>query len=322
MDKGGKWIATRKGAPGWRGYHLPSMYSISMETTFGQMAKRFLLARQSVQGLQDFINGDLAEPYVAQDIQGRKDTASRIEVGAEWHKIMSVDVQQKAPLFWFVKRAWSGDQCVGLRGGSLDSWDDVHAVQNAVGEEVKNTGVVIDCGFGSMENSGVYRECAEHCTFEFNEKLQKGYGVGWTPAKSYGGTRQWTRVNKDTGETIPMPYIVRPDDPFKGTLRANRVLIDMFEFNRNVFLDVLERLRSNEFPGLRWIVSPELLTEEYRKHMNGIVKKQKVKYGAIIDEWVSRSRQWPDHMMTCEVQGIALAASFGLFPLTLKDVKQ
>lgn len=320
MDEHGKWVATRRGAPGWIGFHLPSMYSVSRETSVAEMVKRFLLARDSAQGLQDFINSDLAEPYVAQDLQGRKDLTSSIEAGAEWKKIMSVDVQAKSPYFWFIVRAWGSDKCVGLDGGPLETWDDVRTMQKK--HQIVDSGVIIDSGYGSMENAGVYRECAQVCEFQVDPLTGKGLGVGWTPAKSYGGRKTWTEViNKETGERRTLPFINRRIDPFMGTPEAARVEIDFFEWCLETFLDVLDKFRTGDFPGIKWAVAPEMLTEEYQKHMNALYVKQVVKYGKIVDQWTKRGFRWPDHMLKCEAQGVAFAASYGLFPLKTEDVK-
>lgn len=113
MDEQGQWIPTARDTTSNRhaGYHLPRMYAPrrGFESTFGGMAKKFLENKANGEGMRGFINSDLAEPDVTQEF-----ARNRIEIinetrfsTDEWCPLLTVDVQQTWPYFWFVVRKWS-----------------------------------------------------------------------------------------------------------------------------------------------------------------------------------------------------------------------
>ena len=304
MDAKGVWRPTQRGAPGYRGYHLPSMYSVSKETTFGNMAKRFLLAKKGLTGVQDFINSDLAEPYMSQDM-----TSERIEVVSKelessksdgWVGIMSVDVQQKAPYFWYVVRKWKDGNSEGIVADNCDRWEDLREIQLANG--VQDAMVIVDSGFGAKSDAEVYRNCAA-----FGEIKDRREGlplhVGWMPARGMPGRKRW----RDTETGIHLPYYLKAIDPFMGTSKAGALEISLFEFSSDFFRDILQPLRESK-GGYSWAISSQMDNDVYRRHMNSHKKHED-------NKWVKRHRYWPDHLNDCEIEGVALAMFFGLFKI-------
>lgn len=110
MDAGGKWIPTRAGVIGHRGYHLPSFYAphVDFESSWGGMAKKFLDAQESGAGMRGYINSELAEVDDSQE-HGRL----AVEINSEnfartdWTALMSCDFQKLWPYLWFVIAKWS-----------------------------------------------------------------------------------------------------------------------------------------------------------------------------------------------------------------------
>lgn len=113
MDANGLWKPTKRDVTSNRhaGYHLPSMYAPrrGFESTFGGMAKKFLECKQSSDGMRGFINSVLAEPDMTQEharnrveVEGQK----RISDDEFWTTLMTSDVQQNWPYFWFTARKW------------------------------------------------------------------------------------------------------------------------------------------------------------------------------------------------------------------------
>jgi hypothetical protein len=315
MDAAGEWRPTQTGVPGYVGYHLPSMYSTSKETTFGAMAKRFLSAKRSLQGLQDFINSDLAEPYMAQDMgSGRKKVIEHnleSEAAGGWVKFMSVDCQQKAPYFWYVVRAWKDGNSEAVESGSLDTWEELRAKQLEHG--VKDIGVIVDSGFGARSDAEVYRNCAA-----FGEFDQRNEGLplhmGWIPAKGFPGDKKW----KNDGEILP--YVLQEVDPFMGTSAAGECKMCLLEFNSDFFRDVLEDLRSGR-DGHKWAVGPKAANEHYWRHMDSHhkVTVENRQSGLAREKWKKRSERWPDHLNDCEIMQVVLAMFYRLFELHTKE---
>lgn len=311
MVRSGEWRPTQKGLPNYRGYHLPSMYAAHRQCNFGKMAVRFLKSVNNLDGPRGFINSDLAEPYAAQDISTKRvEKVMQIEVLAEWKKIMSVDCQAKSPHFWFVIRAYGGKEIIGLKGGPLETWDDVRSVQLASG--VPDAGVIVDSGYGAKDDAEVYRTCADYGEQIEDGVIAKIVHIGWMPAKGMPGNRTWR--DKETG--LYLPYYYRPIDPYIGLRDAGNHSIEVFEFASDYFKDILQSLRNPRDPAnakYRWSIHADLDTDEYHLHMRGEVKDDLKSPGR--PKWRIRHRYAKNHMFDCETMQVAAANAFGLLEI-------
>lgn len=316
MVRAGEWRATKKGAPGYRGYHLPAMYCAHRECNFGRMAVRFLKAKKGVTGLQGFINSDLAEPYMHQEVSvERTEMIAQIEVTAEWQVQMTIDCQQKAPYFWFVKRAWGGKESHGVEAGSVDQWDEIEALQRKGG--IHNLRVMVDSGFGAKDDAEVYRQCATHGEVVEGQQDQLPICMGWIPAKGFPSRQRW---KNDKGIYLPWRYQIT--DPFMGTDKAGKVRIELFEFAADFFKDILVNMRAGK--GLiKWSVPKSMATDLYWKHMDGQVKKERVNKmtNLVTLKWEKRHRHWPDHIYACEVMQVAFASALNIIELETEERK-
>ncbi len=313
MDKNGIWKPTQQGAPGWRGRHLPSMYAPGFESNFGQMAKKFLLAKRSVDGLRGFINSDLAEPDDGQDVSvERVELIKKSEVTSELKLLMTVDCQQKAPYFWYVIRAWGENSCHGIKAGSADTYEDLRKIQLAHG--VQDIAVWLDSGFRARSGEAeVYRNCAA-----YGELIPTRRGlahIGWMPTKGMPSSKRWN--NPETKQK--QPYSVSSIDPFMGTEKAGQIEMNLFEFSADYFKDILDDLRKRRSTFARnfvWSADENMMDDMgvYWKHMDGQIKKTIVlKSGWEKQEYRPRGRYWPDHIYACEYAQIAQAMFFERF---------
>lgn len=317
MIAAGEWRPTRTGAPGYRGYYLPAMYALHAQCSVGKMASRFLAAVHSLEGPRSFINNDLAEPYGQQGVGSKRvEALASVEVGAEWKLLMTVDCQQKAPHFWHIVRAYGGREIIGASGGPLETWDDVRAAQERA--KVKDVGVIIDSGYGAKDDAEVYRNCAAHGELLPFQTTHRDLHVGWLPAKGMPGRRRW----RDQATGLFVPWFNRPTDPYMGTLNAGQVTLEVFEFARDAFNDILERLRYNKAGDFHWTISKELDTDEYHLHMRGQVKREVVKGGRLVIEWQKRYSHAPDHLRSCEIMQVAGAMAMGLLDINLVETRK
>lgn len=312
MVRDGVWTPTNPGASrGFVSRHLPSIYACSPETSCGMMALKFLNQKKSLLGLQGFINGDLAEPYQAQDTQSQRIGVIRdtIEITAEHVPLMTVDCQAKAPYFWHVTRQWSGGNSTGVSAGPLDTWDDVETLQRKF--NVENRCLMPDSGHGAKSDADVYRVCAEHGS-QINRRDKLPQHVGWMPAKGQPGRRRWRNA-----KGLMLPWRLQPIDPFDGTTAAGKLEMALFEFASDFFNDVLESLRAGN-GGHTWEVVKEVATEEYWRHMDGQIKApvRNPRTGFITWQWIGRGKHWPDHLRDCEKMNVALANFFELLSIT------
>ena len=310
MVRAGEWRPTAPASAGFRSRHLSSLYASTPSTTFGKLAVKFLQSKQSVLGLQGFINGDLAEPMMSQDSSSeRVEVVKRsVEVGSDVAQLITVDCQQKAPHFWAVKRTWKDGESQGLDYIKCDHWDELEAFQRST--KVPDAAVLIDSGFGAKSDAEVYRNCAEHCEMAVEPQIGMQFGVGWMPAKGMVGRKRWR--DKETG--LYVPYFRRPIDPYLGTANAGKCRLDLFEFAADYYKDLLHALRNGEGK-MNWAVTEGLATEEYWRHMDGQIKTrvENRATGSVFWRWQLRHRHWPDHLFSCEVMQVAFAQFLGLF---------
>lgn len=313
MDAKGEWRATNpNGAPGYRGRHLPSMYVNSFECNFGQMAKKFLLNKNSVEGLKGFINSDLAEPYLSQDSASKRVeliTAKQKLNPQEWNLIMTVDCQQKPPYFRYLIRAWkhTGDS-QGLKYGPADNWEEVHAIQ--LENQVKDDAVWVDSGFQAKSGEAdVYRNCAQHGTLV--ESQEKYAHLGWLPCKGFSGKKRWR--DKDD-KTQQHPWFMGEIDPYMGTDKAGQVVMNLFEYSDDYIKDALQNLRGGKTQ-YQWSVCDEMSCEQYWKEMDAEHKVTVLnkRTGFTKVEWQKRHKDWPNEAFDLEKMQTAAAMFYGLF---------
>lgn len=335
MNKGGVWRATH-GVPALAGEtsdaspaeagtpcrarftsrHLPSLYSTAPSCGFGAMARRFLEQKQSLLGLQGFINGDLAEPYVSQDTaSARVELITRsVEVTAEWQKLLTVDCQYKAPHFYWVKRAWNGGNSEGIAAGSADSWEELRSVQLA--DAIPDTRVLVDSGFGARSDLEVYKTCVRFSELQALPPVagqgDRAMALGWIPTKGMPGRKRW----KDPESDLYVPWYLAPMDPFLGTSGAGQVQMNLLEFAGDFYKDILANLRAGR-GGHKWTVPESMATEEYWRHLDAEVKTAKLSTltGRTTYAWLPRSKHWPNHWLDCEVQQVAGASFLRFFAL-------
>jgi hypothetical protein len=300
MDERGTWRPTTKGAPRYRGRHLPAMYSSASSCRTGILAREFLLALKSPEGVKGFINSRLAEPDVSQSIQvDRKEfTQLRIEVGDEWTILAGVDCQRKKPLFWWFTRAFNGKKSHGLNYGNCNTWDELEAAMDE--NKVRDSNVIIDSGDG-VSTADVYLNCAGRC--DLLDSPQDGIPVcmGWVPAKAAGG-HYWRET--DSGLLIPVRKGIV--DPYAGTPQAGTCKLELLNFNSEHFEDVFENLRKNK-TFMEWTVSESVNTDEYHKHIGGKTKKKVLRDGIWRYKWMSLTTEFPDHLRACEINILVLA---------------
>jgi len=346
MDRNGVWIPTKEAAHGFRGYHFPSMYASSVETMVGKMAVKFLQQTHSLSGAQGFINGDLAEPYLAQDTlhQRKEMVQQRIEISDTWKPMMTVDCQAGTPAFWFAKGVFRDDAAQIIEAGSCEQWEELRLIQLASEPKIPDVLVGVDSGYGARSEAEVYKNCVrfgelkdKSLTCQTSQGLVNRIGApilfqGWIPCQSMPGRKLWK--NGESG--LSDPFTIRSIDPFLGTQEAGKVDMPLFQFAADFFEDILDNMRRG-MAGFKFSVSDNvdkgILThnlypmtshiaiassEEFWQHMDGHFKAviQNKFSGATRHGWVKRHSHWPDHILDCVRNMVALANFFGFFSIT------
>ncbi|MDE2099874.1 MAG: phage terminase large subunit family protein [Patescibacteria group bacterium] len=331
MDAGGHWVQTAVNPiPGEIGWHLPSLYSTSPDCAIGKLAVKFLKAKRSPEGVKGFINSDLAEPHMNQELRIDKVglAARQIEITNQWLNLLTIDFQQVAPYFRWMVRSWDGgNKTHGLEFGSAMNWYEIDEIQKK--HSIIPQAVGIDIGFNQAQ---VLAECADlslpnRC--QLDESIQDGLPMvnGWNPMKSYGGKKLFqirTEEERD-GRVISriayQPFRKKNDtDPFAGTEMAHRMRIETIEWLSDWFEDAMENIRMGK-TNIEWTISPECDVEEYHEQMAGkhrvYSKKDPRAY-----KWETVSQGYPDHIHVCEVAQIVLACRLELLSWEAMQTKK
>lgn len=285
MLRDGQWRAENPGAlPGHRSYHLSALYSV--RRSFGALAVKFLQDKQSLMGLQDFVNSILAEPWEeAMTTESRPLTVGEYNLRAPVEegtaRIMAVDVQQDC--FYFVCRAFARDGSSKLIDeGRLTTWADLEFKVTELGLDTpRNIGgvlaklVIVDSGFRTDE---VLDVCLRNRYIPAKgEDRAEGYGV---------------KLGKSLRKAIS---VIKP-------YRRGWFLM---LFSSPAAQDVLEWLRGGQGPA--WTVAADA-SEEYKAHLDAHrkVMRRSPLTGRETYIWKQIGRR-PNHMLDCELMILAMA---------------
>jgi phage terminase large subunit GpA-like protein len=285
MLREGVWRAENLGAlPGHRSYHLSALYSV--RRSFGALAVKFLQDKQSLMGLQDFVNSILAEPWEdAMTTESRPLTVGEYTLRAPAEertvRFMAVDVQQDC--FYFVCRAFAKNGSSKLIDeGRLTTWADLEFKVTELGLDTqRNIGgmmaklVVVDSGFRTDE---VLDVCIRNRYIPAKgEDRLEGYGV---------------KLGKSLRKAIS---VIKP-------YRRGWFLM---LFSSPTAQDVLEWLRSGQGPA--WTVAADA-SEEYKAHLDAHrkVMRRSPLTGRETYLWKQIGRR-PNHMLDAELMILALA---------------
>lgn len=150
-------------------YHLSSFYSPWL--TFGDMAYKFLSAKDEPERLMNFINSWLAEPWENKANRMQSDIVLEKKLNylrgtmpAE-AQLLTCGVDVQLDHFWYSVRAWGPHLTSWLVDyGRVETWGDVETVINRdyadTNGEVRNINLAcIDSGYNTDE---VYSFCAQH----------------------------------------------------------------------------------------------------------------------------------------------------------------
>jgi len=287
------------------------------------MAKKFLTAKKSIDGVKGFINSDLAEPDCNQSVGIDRvgQAGKHIELSKEWLLILSVDFQQISPYFWYVVRAWNGtDASHGIECGSFMQWHEMDEIQAKY--KIIPQAVFIDSRYNRSE---VLQNCANMemtSRGSLDPAVQDALPMwnGWNPVMAFGNHREF-RVQDEQGGFRYQPFRwMGGHDPYIGTELAKRVQIQILEFKSDNFEDLMENVRSGK-TFFNWTISPEMDTPEYNKHMAGKIRKSK-KNNPRDYSWVQRRSDWADHIRSCELIGFAGAYALNLISYDAAKTKE
>jgi phage terminase large subunit GpA-like protein len=282
MLRAGKWVAENASPlPGWRSYHLSSLYSALIP--FGRIAVKWLSSLDSVSGLQNFVNSYLADPWKEKAIEIKEEKLVALYSSAErgtydrddgGFNLMAVDVQ-RTYLVWTVRRFYRGMKSLLVDWGNAPWWNDLD--ESFARYECRFCAV--DSGYGERTQE-VYEQIAQR-----NSR--------WLAVKGQATMAEFFRLTKI--------------DPFTGSKNAGQTKISLLHVNDTVWTDELLARLDGKVTG--WFLT-KAIDILYQRQILAVYKVEKKKRNGSI-EVLLRTRS-ENHIFDCEKYLLALAALLGL----------
>ena len=288
----GRWLPDRKrhGIRRHIAFHLPTFYSPWV--SFGEIATKFLKAKNYPEQLQNFVNSWLAEPWredysnlqqheAIAELEERMLPYERGTVPKEAVLLTAgVDVQEQG--FYFVLRAWAPDLTSWLVWeGFIDTWEGLEAVlfeRRYLTEDGEMMTVELACIDSGHRADEVYRFCNAHP------------GV--------------TRAVKGASHDMRG----RPYQPPSKESRSQLGWGAPWIVNTAYYKDFIVR-RQRIAPGLpgAWYIY-QGVSQEYLRHMTSEVRIQE--RGRV--KWVKRSSHAQNHLWDAEVYATIAQDMYGI----------
>lgn len=303
MLRGGEWIPTNlKAEPERRSYHLNGLYA--PWTTFGQIAVKFLQDKNSILGLQDFVNRILAEPWLEHEVKQvelRPGSYKLGELRNDEMLVMSIDVQEAGGFHvWAVIRGWtkSGETRL-IWCGKLESWGDV--TERVFHFNINPRAVFIDAGDQTRD---VYRVCCEN-----------GY-------IALIGSDRPSFSEIENHQKIERPYVRSASgDPFSGKVAGSKTgwkwkLCPVWRWSNPAIKDILHNfIKTDNFIAQD---TPNV----YKDHLSAEVKVAVKNPTTGKTKYIWKQVGKHNHLMDCEcmnIVGAALHGRLNLQPSNLTD---
>lgn len=280
MMQDGQWIAQSDSAiPDHRSYHLNSLYSPTLR--FGEILTKWLQANDNVDGIKNFVQGWLAEPWrdeilnvAPEQVLELQDDYDRGEKKGTL-RILSADVQRSH--FWWTCRGFneSGESWL-IDHGMCPSFDDLDSVFETY-----------DCRYGIVDTG-------------YGDRTQEIYEQIWRRRGSWWGIKGW--------KTMTLPYKHNAIDPFSGTAKQGTCKIPLVHVNVTIWQGELSQRRAGKIKDWHIYREPD---PNYLKQMTSKWQHEQVdKKGNVKIEWRTKSHQ-DDHYWDCETYTLAFVRLVG-----------
>ena len=274
----GKWRA-QSSSNKHRSYHLNSLYSPTL--TFSDIMVKWIQAHDNVDGIRNFVQGWLAEPWKdeilnvsVEKIQELEGEYERGTIKGEL-RIMSVDVQRSH--FYYIVRGFDKDGSSYLIDHSMvptfADLDDAFATY--------------ECHYGVMDTG-------------YGDRAQECYEQLFLRRRSWTGIKGW--------KSMATPFKVNQIDPFSGSGKQGKHKIKLIHLDVTVWQGELGARRAGKTKGWRLYKDPDIM---YLKQLSSKWQHESVnKKGEVSVEWRTKSGAG-DHYWDCETYCLAFSKLVG-----------
>lgn len=314
LNDTGKYVCIKNdGDSAIRSYTWSSFVNIGLSFEYfaiqGMQAKRTM----KTMGLKDewinFINQVYGRFYKAEPIV-EQSKIKVIELDSEEQtkdsvKIMTVDVQRKGNVKYYVIRQWlkNGMFSRRIEHGIVREWDEIDAV--AKKHNIHFPCVGIDSGDGERTLE-IYGECVKHGKVI---KLPNGTlkYICWTALKGdqkpfYKHKDGIMRVYSEEGSG---------DCQFPVGHKLKGIPAPLYLWSNYSIKTIMSKLRDNEMKNVTWSVDKKDPEYDQSMYSEGLVEVINKKTGIPEMRWIQKYEL--NHWFDCECMNLTLAIMFGLF---------
>jgi hypothetical protein len=218
-------------------------------------------------------------------------------------RFLTVDVQRKAPRFWYVCREWAKDgESRKIQHGYCHTWEELDILREKL--RVRKFRVFVDAGDGQNDD-----EIFTHCALA-------GGGNNWG---KFQGKPFWYCYNATKGFGLRV-FKENGNKPFKiDTIKVNLPATPMykgvygplfFKFSNPRLKTVLQHLRDGK--GVKWLSNDE--DPEYQNQMISEIAVP----GKTGVEFVQVNQNAPNEFWDCEVLQVMAALHYGYLTVNAK----
>lgn len=312
MLEAGLWVPGREQSEAGRyGYRLNSMYSIlSQETSLGQIAVKYMLAKGLRGELQNFYNGWLAEPWDEAKSYDLQDVKLTVFTSQDIPKdnstpVMAIDCQEGH--FWALVRRYQPPTPEHPHGQSWLLYADRVDTEDELAEIQKEYGVA---------GENVTADMAHRPNQVGRMIIERGWRGIWG-----SNTRKFQHPGPG-GTKVMRPFsVVQFRDPMLGTSWENRTIkrARYVLFSKHDALDMVSSLRHAQ-PAI-WHCTVNV-NPKYSAHLNSRVKRQQQNKRTGKVEWIWAELSQANHLSDCESHATITALRLGLLSLPNETEKQ
>ncbi len=318
LNDTGQYIAIKTdGDPSIHSYTVPQFVNINIK--FAEMVAQFMNAKKSQRiGLDEdlitFQNQILGKFYKAAPIEDHSKIArgdyipNPSDYEKEWVNIMTVDVQAKGAIKFYVIRAWkkSGDESRRLAFGVCRTWGDVEDVRKKWNVRIPCVGV--DSGF---DTTTVYQECIRHGEDYFDPVLRRKIYLSWIPMKGDGARLSYPHDDKINRYYAPL---TKQDAMWPRESKLYGRSAKLLLWSNYSVKSILINLRDDKIKGVKWLIDAK--DSEYERQMYSETLKEEVdkKTGQKKARWVKVGEA--NEYFDCEGMNLALAIRINVFSPT------
>jgi phage terminase large subunit GpA-like protein len=260
-------------------YHLNSMYSPTL--TFSDIMVKWIQAHDNVDGIRNFVQGWLAQPWKDEILNVSVEKIQELEGDYERGtikgdiRIMSVDVQRSH--YYYIVRGFDRDGTSYL----ID-----HAMVPTF-EDLDTAFQTYKCQYGVIDTG-------------YGDRAQEIYEQLYLRRRNWTGVKGWA--------TMSVPYKVNLIDPFTGTGKQGKHKIKLIHLDVTVWQGELGARRAGKTKGWKLYKDPDLM---YLRQLSAKWQYESVnRKGEVKVEWRKKSGAG-DHYWDCETYCLAFSKLVG-----------